>query len=127
MARRVTVRSDVDDIRLGIETAIPLGLIVNELISNAYKHAFPGNRTGEIVLRLKGLEGGAVALEVNDDGVGLPEGFEPGKVASLGMQLVVSLAQQLDGQLDIRSEHGARFALRFVPDEYEARRLAAAI
>jgi two-component sensor histidine kinase len=125
VARRVTVRSDVDDIRLGIETAIPLGLIVNELISNAYKHAFPGNRTGEIVLRLKGLEGGAVALEVNDDGVGLPEGFEPGKVASLGMQLVVSLAQQLDGQLDIRSEHGARFALRFVPDEYEAARLAA--
>ena len=127
VARRVTVRSDVDNIRLGIETAIPLGLIVNELISNAYKHAFPGNRTGEIVLRLKGLEGGAVALEVNDDGVGLPEGFDPGKVASLGMQLVVSLAQQLDSQLEIRSEHGARFSLRFVPDEYEARRLAAAI
>ena len=59
--------------------------------------------------------------------MGLPEGFDPGKVASLGMQLVVSLAQQLDSQLEIRSEHGARFSLRFVPDEYEARRLAAAI
>lgn len=126
VAQRVAVLTEVDDIRLGIETAIPLGLIVNELISNAYKHGYPGGRKGEIVLRLKALENNAVELEVRDDGVGLPEEFEPRKVASLGMQLVVSLAQQLDSKLEIDSKQGARFALRFVPDEYELRRLAAA-
>jgi two-component sensor histidine kinase len=62
-----------------IDTAIPCGLILNELISNALKYAFPGGRKGEIRLELRKLEGGEIRLRVSDDGVGLPEGFDPGR------------------------------------------------
>jgi two-component sensor histidine kinase len=127
ISQRVTLKTQIDAIHLGIETAIPLGLIVTELISNAYKHAYPGGRSGEIMLRLNRFTGEEIEIEVADDGVGLPEGFDIHKVKSLGMQLVVSLSQQLDADLRYESDRGTRVVLRFVPDDNEARRLATAV
>ncbi len=120
--RNVRVEPEVDSVRVGIETAIPLGLVVNELVSNAYKHAFPGERGGRILLRLKALADGQLELEVADDGVGLPAGFQPEATESLGMQLVVSLTRQLAGRLDYSSTAGTHFVLRFVPEEDDKRR-----
>jgi two-component sensor histidine kinase/HAMP domain-containing protein len=76
---RLSTIHELEDISVLIDTAIPCGLILNELISNALKYAFPGGRKGEIRLELRKLEGGEIRLRVSDDGVGLPEGFDPGR------------------------------------------------
>jgi PAS domain S-box-containing protein len=95
-----------------IERAIPCGLIVNELVTNAFKHAFPGARTGEIRIELRACDGG-LELMVADNGAGLPAEFEIGKVRSLGLQLVPLLAEQLGGRFTIGSDAGVRFTLWF--------------
>ncbi len=128
VATRAPVRIEAEPTVLGIETAVPLGLIINELVANAYKHAFPGTRRGQVLLRLRALGGGLLELVVSDDGVGLPAGFQPGRIGSLGMQLVASLAEQLAGTLECGPERrggdaGSRFALRFTPEQAESQRL----
>ena len=125
-AQRVPVELDLDDVRLGIETAIPLGLVINELVSNAYEHAFRDGRVGLISLWLRKGEAGGLELGVSDDGVGLPPGFSLETSASLGLQLVLSLTEQLGGALDYGTAkpHGTRFTLRVrtgvAPDTLEA-------
>jgi two-component sensor histidine kinase len=84
----VPIRLEVAPVHLGIETAVPLGLIINELLSNAYKHAYPGERGGEVVLRLAVLDDGRIEVVVSDRGVGLPPGLRPEAVTTLGMRLV---------------------------------------
>jgi two-component sensor histidine kinase len=105
---------------------VPLGLIINELLSNAYKHAYPGERGGEVVLRLAELDDGRIEVEVGDRGVGLPAGLRPDAVATLGMRLVTSLVEQLEGTLACAPNDGAgtRFSLRFVNEQPERRRMA---
>lgn len=122
---RVGLRSEIVPADVGIETAVPLGLIVNELVINAYKHAFPDGLHGSICLRLQALDGGQLELSVVDDGVGLPADFDPMRTDSLGMRLVVSLAEQLDGSLvhSTPGDRGSRFAIRFVSQLREHRRL----
>lgn len=119
VAHRVQLKLEVDDISMGIESAVPLGLLINELISNAYKHAFPGQAGGQISLGLHALGNGELELSVTDDGVGLPADFDPSRTRSLGMQLVISLAEQLEGRLQHgpNGPTGSRFALRFKPEE----------
>jgi two-component sensor histidine kinase len=98
----IAVNMDVDDSKVNIDTAIPLGLILNELITNAYKYAFEGRKTGAITIgfhqNLKYLH-----FSVKDNGVGLPFDFDVRKTQSLGMNLVRGLVRQLDGKLDFRS------------------------
>jgi two-component sensor histidine kinase len=94
------------------DLAIPLGLFVNELVTNAVKHAYPG-RHGPV--RVEAVPDGAsrVLLSVSDDGVGLPEGFDAGAARrSLGMRVIHGLSRQLGGELAVSSGAGARFALR---------------
>jgi two-component system, sensor histidine kinase PdtaS len=84
----------------GTSSAIPRGLIAAELITNAYKHAFAGRPgSGTITLRLTRSEGKRCTLRVEDDGVGLPDGFEPEKARSLGLRLIRALSGQLRGEL----------------------------
>ena len=127
VASRVPIRVDAESVLLGIETATPLGLIVNELISNAYKHAYPDDRTGAVCLQLKTLANGQVELVVSDNGAGLAAGFKPEEATSLGMRLVVLLTEQLDGTLshDSRLGAGTRFSVRWIPERPEPRRLVA--
>jgi PAS domain S-box-containing protein len=125
--QRVPIRLDVAPVQLGIETAVPLGLIINELLSNAYKHAYPGERGGEVVLRLAVLDDGHIEVIVSDHGVGLPPGLRPETVTSLGLRLVASLTEQLEGALECgpNGASGSRFTVRFKPAMSELKRLPA--
>lgn len=98
---------------LDLERAIPCGLLVSELVTNAFKHGFPLDRSGEILIELVEPGAGLLSLTVGDDGIGLPEGFDLLSVKSLGLQLVPLLVDQLHGTLVHESGPGTRFSIRF--------------
>ncbi|WP_018607975.1 sensor histidine kinase [Uliginosibacterium gangwonense] len=102
---------------LDFDRAIPCGLIVNELVTNAFKHAFPGGRSGEVCIELHQNEN-ELELVVADNGVGLPAVFNLASVKSLGLQLVPLLADQLKGSISIVSTPQTRFSLYFPVDTY---------
>jgi two-component sensor histidine kinase len=95
-----------------IDTAVPLGLILNELISNAYKYAFE-EVSGKISVVIQSLDSGEHQLTVSDTGGGLPEGFDFLKAKSLGLRLVRRLAKQLYGRVDYTYDHGSSFVIIF--------------
>ncbi|MBV8518400.1 MAG: PAS domain S-box protein [Acidobacteria bacterium] len=96
------------------DTAVPCGLIINELLSNALKHAFPGGRAGEIRVELTDGADGWIHVVVRDDGVGLPPDFDMNKAETLGLRLVQGLAQQIDGRVAVeRGQRGATFVFAF--------------
>jgi two-component sensor histidine kinase len=107
----VSLELVVEDVALAVDKAIPCGLILNELITNALKHAFPGERAGTIRVELRQVEGGGLRLAVSDDGVGLPAGLDIQAHPSLGLQLVRMLAQQLDAGLELVRTAGTSFLL----------------
>jgi PAS domain S-box-containing protein len=109
---RIRVSIMGDGVTLELERAVPYGLLLNELISNACKHAFPGTRTGNIMLSL-GREDGNIELTVSDDGQGLPHGFDYRRASSLGLKLVRSLARQLRGSAEMQSGEGTTVRVRF--------------
>jgi len=99
---------------LEIDEAVPCGLIVNELLSNALKHAFPEHRRGRIDVRLGVEPNGWVSLNIRDDGIGLPPQFDFNRTGTLGLQLVQGLVQQIDGTIAVQPrEHGAEFDVTF--------------
>jgi len=103
---------EVADVHLGIDTAIPCGLLINELVSNSLKHAFPDGRSGQVRVTLCQKDGG-VELGVDDDGVGLPPGLDFRATASLGLQLVNLLTTQLHGEIRLLPGPGANFRITF--------------
>lgn len=105
----VAVTCHLAPIRVEADQALPLSLIVNEVVSNAFKHAFPGGRAGRIRVSLEPAGDEAAVLTVQDDGVG----YEPGKASGMGSRLIRGLAQQLGGRVETRSERGATFVLTF--------------
>lgn len=105
---RISLRIDVAKSLVGMDDAVPLGLIVTELMTNSLKYAFPGSRAGSLLVTAEESAGGLV-LTVEDDGVGLPDGLDPKESRSLGLRLVISLARQLDARLDIRPRDPTRF------------------
>ncbi|MBP7693199.1 MAG: PAS domain-containing protein, partial [Anaerolineales bacterium] len=112
-AGRVTLRVEAAGCWLDVDTAVPCGLIINELVSNALKHAFPGDRAGEIVVALRPAGPGRVELRVADDGVGFPSEVDFQATASLGLQLVNSLAAQIDGVITLNQAAGTAFRIEF--------------
>lgn len=112
--QRIGLRLAAPDggIHLDLERAIPCGLLLNELVTNAFKHAFPGERSGEIAVELE-LDGGDIVLAVADDGIGLPADGELAGSPSLGLQLVPLFAEQLHGAFLVERAGGTRFTLRF--------------
>ena len=102
----------IEPITLPVEKAIPCGLLVNELITNALKHAFPDRREGIVEVALSAREG-KVSLCVKDNGIGLSPDFELEKSRSLGLQLVTTLARQLDGSVDLLRSGGTTFLVSF--------------
>jgi PAS domain S-box-containing protein len=114
-AERIRLRTDLDRLFLSIDTAVPCGLIINELISNSLKYAFPDGRDGEIHVELRENPDRTARLTVADDGVGLDPAFDWANARSLGLRLVRTLAQQLDGTLDVGQGPGTRFQLTFRP------------
>lgn len=120
---RISLVTDVDSISLNIETVTPCGLIINELITNSFKYAFPGDRKGEISVTLKrNSQGDGYLLRVADNGVGLPAGFDIRRSDTLGLQLVVNLAEhQLQGQIEVHSNGGTAFTITFQETGYAQR------
>jgi len=101
-----------EGIHLDLERAIPCGLLVNELVTNAFKHAFPGERSGTITIELA-KTGDDICLGVADDGVGLPPDSDWADGPTLGLQLVPLFVEQLHGHLTVARDAGARFFVRF--------------
>jgi PAS domain S-box-containing protein len=112
-ASRVAVEVVAEEIELDVQRAVPCGLLVNELVTNAFKHAFPGERRGRIRIELHRAGDSDAILRVSDDGIGLPPGLDIAHANSLGMQLAPLLAEQLGATLTIDRGPGARFELRF--------------
>jgi len=110
---RIQLKIEADKIFLNINTAIPCGLIVNELISNALKHAFPNGRKGRLEIELHRVDKDGCILRVADDGVGFPEGLDLRRTETLGMQIVSTLVDQVEGRLEISRHNGTEFRLEF--------------
>jgi two-component sensor histidine kinase len=108
----VKLELNVDELFLNLDTSIPLGLIVNELVSNSLKHAFPNGRNGTVSIQLQS-QGEKNILTVSDDGIGLPSDFDIANTDSLGLHIVQTLTLQLRGTLDIKKSPGAQFKITF--------------
>ena len=102
---------NVDDVELNIETAVPIGLILNELVSNSLKHGFP-NGSGEVYIKLKTVDD-KYEMRVGDNGIGFPKDVDFKNTDSLGLQLVNSLVNQIDGEIELNTIHGAEFVIIF--------------
>jgi PAS domain S-box-containing protein len=112
-ATTVSLELAIADIALPIDTAIPCGLILNELITNALRHAFPDGRQGAIRISIELLDASRLRLAVADNGIGLPAEFDIRRCQSMGLQLVNMLAGQLGAQLEVDIRGGASFQLTF--------------
>lgn len=108
---KVKLETELEPIEMDIGTAIPLGLLASELISNSFKHAFPGGRSGRVRVIFKALVPSGFKLEISDDGVGLPEGFDLGPGRTFGLQLVDLLKDQIGARLEVDRTSGARFII----------------
>ncbi|MGB9940762.1 PocR ligand-binding domain-containing protein [Methanosarcina sp.] len=126
----ISLNMDLEDnLLFDMDTAVPLGIIINELVSNSLKHAFTGRDRGEIQIKLhreettelerEGYESTSTSftLNISDNGVGIPENFDIEELDSLGMQLVTSLVDQLDGELELKRNNGTEFTIRFTVTE----------
>ncbi len=112
-SQQVETVVNAHDISMDIDNAIPLGLIVNELVTNAYKYAFQGKEKGSIRISLHKEKEAGYRLAVSDDGLGLPAGFSMESPHSLGMRLVKMFTRQLRGNLNWHSDSGAHFSIQF--------------
>lgn len=121
-----------EDVFLNVDTAVPLGIVINELISNSLKYAFPGQKRGEIEIKLykeeegesrsdkgedKGCKGKKLVLIVSDNGIGISESIDMENPDTLGLQLVNTLVDQLDGKLELKRDKGTVFIIRINIEE----------
>ena len=113
---------DVEDVDLNMETAVPCGLIISELISNSLKYAFPQGRKGEIKVSLKHVpEDPKFVLTVADNGVGLPPNIDLKNITTLGLELVYNLTRQIDGEIELDRSQGTKFRINFNELKYKKR------
>lgn len=115
--KQVKINTDIENIMLDINTAIPLGLIVNELLTNSIKHAFPPGTSGEITLQFY-KKGEKLILIVKDNGIGFPQNLDFCNTDSLGLQLVNSLTSQINGEIELDQNQGTKFKIIFNEPEY---------
>ncbi len=111
---RIKININVDIVSLGINTAVPCGLLINELVSNSVKYAFPDGRTGEIKISLHPIEDNKIELIVSDNGIGIPENIDFRKTNSWGLRLITILAEnQLHGEINLDRNKGTEFRIIF--------------
>ena len=121
-SHQVELKAQTDSIWLDVDTAVSCGLIINELVSNALKHAFPNGRAGEICLELARGDAGRLTLRVSDTGVGFPANVDFRNTPSLGLQLVNTLVEQIGGAVDLECQQGTAFKIIFTPPSVEEKR-----
>ena len=118
----ITLIIDVKDVFLNLDTAVPLGLIINELVTNSLKHGFKERDEGEISIALSHIDDDKIELNVRDNGIGLPEGFNIKEAESLGLEIVAVLSEkQLNGDLKIKRDSGTEFQIVFQKAKYNKR------
>jgi len=118
---QVGVNLKVEDIKIPIDTAVPLGLVISEIVSNSLKYAFPGSRQGKIGLELKAA-GEFLKLTIEDDGIGFPEGFQVAENGRMGMRTLFTIVEhQLQGNIQVDSEAGVRYVIHFKSKLYDER------
>lgn len=110
---RIVFTLQIEPVEMDVARAVPLGLILNEAISNAIKYAFPRNSTGEVIISLKKLHGTTYQLNISDNGVGLPADFQLENTHSLGMSLMRGLSEQLEGTFNIKNDNGLKIEIVF--------------
>lgn len=108
----INVHLSIDSILLNIDVAIPCGLLVNELVSNAFKHAFPDNRKGNVHINMHRVNENEMILKVKDDGVGLPQDFNLETTDTLGMEIINTLINQFEGEINFISNNGTEFIVK---------------
>jgi PAS domain S-box-containing protein len=113
LSRRIDLHMSVQPVAIGADTAIPCGLIANELISNCIKHAFPEERSGSVTVIVRSPATGEYEMVVRDDGVGIPEDLDYEVSDTLGLRLVRRLVQQLRGTMEVVRSDGTEFRMRF--------------
>jgi PAS domain S-box-containing protein len=122
-ADKIHLKINIHDIKLNMETSIPLGLLINEIVSNSLKYAFPENENFEnpkLVIELK-KEKNDYILMIMDNGIGIHDKLDLEKSESLGMQLINSLTEQVDGKLKLDTSHGTKFTIKFGNQKYQKR------
>ncbi|PAU95911.1 hypothetical protein CK503_02335 [Aliifodinibius salipaludis] len=118
--KEIEVNIEIDDFKLGVSQGIPCGLMLNELVSNSYEHAFTDQENGKIEISAKHKQSGKIKLIVKDNGKGLPEDFAIGQNGSLGLTLIDTLSGQLQGEYILENtEDGTQFILEFEMEEPE--------
>ena len=110
---RIRLDFSVQPIALSLDKTITCGLMVNEVVSNSLKHAFPLPLSGNVSIALQEMTDGRLTLKIVDDGVGLPAGFDLNQCSSLGLQLVTILSEQIGGQMTLRRDNGTHFEISF--------------
>jgi len=113
VAERIHLRTDLDALYLGMDAAVPCGLIINELLSNSLKYAFPDGREGEVRIELREHMEGMARLVVSDNGIGLRSDIDWVTARSLGLRLVRTLAEQLGAKIVVESKAGTKVLLTF--------------
>jgi len=109
----VKIHTQVEKVFLELNTAVPCGLILNELVTNSLKHAFPSGKKGEITIVVRSIENKIMRISVSDNGIGLPKNFDFNTPQSLGLMLVKDLVRQLNGKIECSSENGVSFVITF--------------
>jgi len=120
-SRKIELKINIDNVLLGIDTAIPCGLIISELVSNSLKHAFPEGASGEIRVELHSVEDNGFKMIISDNGIGLKKDSDSRAGSTLGLQLVNALVKQIDGSLKLDSSHGTTFEIDFRQLKYKER------
>jgi PAS domain S-box-containing protein len=110
---RIQIKINVQPLSLNLDTMIPVGLIINELVTNSLKHAFPDGKKGCIEILFKKEDDASLLLCVIDDGIGIPDDIDIENIASLGLRLVQTLTTQINGELSIHNNNGSRFCIAF--------------
>jgi PAS domain S-box-containing protein len=110
---KVKLNVNVEDIKMGVDTAIPCGLIINELVSNSLKHAFPGDKAGIIDVELKVKDKDTYEMKIKDNGKGFADNIDFKNTSTLGLQLVNTLVSQLEGNIEIAKGSGTEFSITF--------------
>ena len=109
----ITMQYELEEVFLNLDTSIPCGLIINEVVSNCLKYAFAGKEKGIIRIEFSKLSDGKLKLIIGDDGIGLPSNFDIENAETLGLQLVTTLVTQVSGELDIKTNKGTQFSIVF--------------
>ena len=115
--RRIKFHMDTKEIELDISLAVPVGLILNEAITNAMKYAFPGDRSGDVEISIKRTSERKLLFAVADNGIGLPDGFDPNNINSLGMKLMKGLSTDIMAGFRVENLNGTTISIEFAPDK----------